>query len=368
MAMARWLIVLLVVLSSSLGVLATAAELEPTEVAPELSVSHLRIMVVIPEWHISHWIPDPAAETAIIGALVEAGYRVVDQHIANQVRANEQLRQRILGDPQAAAEIGLQYGADIIVTGEAFSEDAGRVAGMRSCRARVEIRAVRCQTAEIIAALSTEAGGADIAESIAAKKALRNAGDRAYRELEPRLRSALQRPATRPIMITVSGVDFDSFSEFQSLVSTVAGVLEVVRPQLVGSSGSLEVIGEASGSDIGRALSGSPVTGGTVSVNASSDERLSCAIAGNQEAKSLEIHGLTFDEAVQVLNALKDQTGPENAEIIEYAAERSFYRVSTQSSLYELVDWLVGDALTDIPFSIVSVTSNNATLDVKRDK
>lgn len=347
----------------SLGASAAAVEVAVDGGSEPQPTAAIKIMVVIPEWHISHWIPDPAAETAIIGALVDAGYRVVDQMTAAEVRADEQLRQRVLGDPHAAAEIGLQYNADVIITGEAFSEDAGRVAGMRSCRARVEIRAVRCRTAEVIAALSAEASGADIAEAIAAKKALRNAGNRAYGELAPRLASSEERPTQHPIMVTVTGVDFDALAELQSLISTLPEVIEVVRPQLLGSTGSLEIIASAEGSDIASAMSGVAIAGETLNIEAASSERISCTLGASSGAVSLSIGGLAFKEATQIRDALEEHSGPKNVQLIKFVEGRALYHVGGTSSAIELVDWLTTAAKIETSLKVISVEANSASLE-----
>ena len=108
MSQMKWLACGLVALSLASATAAAGVESEAAGVPPEQPSLSPKIMVVIPEWHISHWIPDPAAETAIIGALVDAGYRVVDQKTAAEVRANEQTRQRVLGSQQAAAGAHLE--------------------------------------------------------------------------------------------------------------------------------------------------------------------------------------------------------------------------------------------------------------------
>ncbi|MCB0689375.1 MAG: hypothetical protein KDC53_22710 [Saprospiraceae bacterium] len=133
------------------------------------------IMVVIPEVHIARRIPDPAGETEIIRKFAEKGFRVVDPTQIESIRSAEEFSKSI-GDPAYARNLGLRFGADIIITGEAFSQLAGNKGNMFSCRARVEARAIDTKTGRIIAADGKHAAGADIAEFVAAKSALRNAG------------------------------------------------------------------------------------------------------------------------------------------------------------------------------------------------
>ena len=108
-----------------------------------------RIMVVIPEQHLRRQIPDPAAETEIIGQLVGERFYVVDQKQVAEIRYSDETLAAARGDLEAAAAIGRKYGAEVIITGEAFSEYVGQKEGMVLCSARVEIRAVKTDTAQI---------------------------------------------------------------------------------------------------------------------------------------------------------------------------------------------------------------------------
>jgi hypothetical protein len=135
----------------------------------------MRIMVVIPEVHITRRIPDPAGETEIIRKLVERGFEVVDQSVIETIRYGEQVKRAIKNQAQAAA-LAQNYDADVIIIGEAFSERVANSRGMIVCRARVEARAVKTDTGSIIVADGKHATGRDISENVAAKAALRNAG------------------------------------------------------------------------------------------------------------------------------------------------------------------------------------------------
>jgi len=134
------------------------------------------VMVMIPEIHITRKIPDPAGETAILKRFVEIGYNVLDPGQIIALRNSKDLEEGIK-NPSAAAELGRRFGADIIIIGEAFSEGAPDFNGMKSCRARVEARAIETATGRILATDGMHAGGVDRSENVAAKTALRNAGE-----------------------------------------------------------------------------------------------------------------------------------------------------------------------------------------------
>lgn len=186
-----------------------------------------RVMVIIPETHLRRPVPDPAAETEFIKHFVRAGYKVIDQKRYAELR--QQYAER-LKDPAVAAEIGRKMGADVVITGEAFSESAGQVVeGWQSCRARVEVRAVLADTAEIVAADAESGAGADLTEAVAGKTALQKTAAK----LAPLFIndiSLLPASETRKIQLEV-GVfrGFTTAARFERALAAIKGINKVTR-------------------------------------------------------------------------------------------------------------------------------------------
>lgn len=172
-----------------------------------------RVMVIIPEEHLRRAIPDPAAETEIIRQLLEAGFRLVDQGQVTRVRESEVLRQALAGDEEAYQRLGAEYDADLLVIGEAFSELVGTYHGFFSCRARVEVRVVRTDTGEILAAHGIHESGVDITESAASKKSLAEAGATMAGYLISVLPASLA-DSSRSVQLVLQGVTFMEVQEF----------------------------------------------------------------------------------------------------------------------------------------------------------
>ncbi|WP_153798952.1 CsgG/HfaB family protein [Foetidibacter luteolus] len=143
---------------------------------PVLAASYVpKIMVILPEFHITQRIPDPAGETEINRKFIEAGFPVVDPAMFATIKNSARFDQAAK-NPAAAISLGKEFGADVVIYGEAFSQRVGVQNGTQvSCRARVEIRAVRTDDATMIATNGLEAGALDLAEFVAAKSALRSA-------------------------------------------------------------------------------------------------------------------------------------------------------------------------------------------------
>ncbi|OIO93967.1 MAG: hypothetical protein AUJ92_11265 [Armatimonadetes bacterium CG2_30_59_28] len=211
----------------------------PKPLAEKLKAKRLlrewKIMVVIPEQHLSRPnIPDPAAETQVIGCLVRAGFFVVDQSQYERIRYDRQVRLAAKGDIEAACAIGKQYGCDIIIVGEAFTQMIGRwptSAGVDvvACRGRLEYRAVRVDTAEIVSAGDLHETGRDATEELASKVALSEAG----KSISPAIITdllLLPGSSTRHVQLKISGLKKASDAQrLEKALRDLPGVEKVTR-------------------------------------------------------------------------------------------------------------------------------------------
>jgi hypothetical protein len=120
------------------------------------------VVVSIREQHLSRPLIDPAVETELKLTLQQLGFEVID--------------------PKASPKI-----ADVTVTGEAFSEAAGRRGALISCRSRLELKAVRNADRKLLLTDRQTDVAVDLAENIAAKSALENAARKLLDRLVPAL-------------------------------------------------------------------------------------------------------------------------------------------------------------------------------------
>lgn len=121
------------------------------------------VFVSVQERHVGQVVIDPAAETELTLLLRQTGFEVIDP------------------------ERGRKKDADVILTGEGFSEFATRRGNLVSVKARLEVKAVDPDTDKVIAADRQVSVQVDLAEQIAGKKALQQAAAELATRLLPRL-------------------------------------------------------------------------------------------------------------------------------------------------------------------------------------
>jgi hypothetical protein len=123
------------------------------------------LLVSVSERHIGQPAIDPAAETELLHYAKGVGFELVDGTTGDKSKA------------------------DVLVTGEGFSEVAGRVGGLVSVRARVEVKAVDRRSGKVLAVDRQTALVVDLSEQVAGKAALQSAAATLAERVLPKLAS-----------------------------------------------------------------------------------------------------------------------------------------------------------------------------------
>jgi translation initiation factor 1 (eIF-1/SUI1) len=119
------------------------------------------VSVKIAEQHFGQFVIDPAAQTEMSLILQQCGFTLVDEASTNR--------------------------AAIEITGEALSEYGMSKGNLKSCRARIEIKARDVASGSIIAVDRQTSVAVDVAEHIAAKTALQEGAGELAERLLPKL-------------------------------------------------------------------------------------------------------------------------------------------------------------------------------------
>lgn len=256
-----------------------------------------RVMIVIPEFHITRErVPDPAAETEFLKTFKLAGYKLIDKKQAEKVWKDDVLfLLEKEEDVQAAAALAFKIGADILIMGEAFSEKGtemhsgyGGVPGqIVTANARVEIKAIKAATAEILWADSEHARAADTTEIIAGKKALAEAGQK----LSVRVSDILMKQwhegdagyganAIELVLSFPTGKltpsEVKAFKE--GAMRSIAGLQEIVDREFATGGAQLEFIYEGDANGLAEAIDGKKIGKRTCSVTKINDGKIFVSI------------------------------------------------------------------------------------------
>jgi hypothetical protein len=176
-----------------------------------------RVMLMIDEQSLGT-IPTAEVQALASAMLLECNVRVVDQEMLGANLAKGQKLLKDAGDNRGAAALGQQFGADLVVVGEAVAKpSARRIADteLRSYQAAVTLRAIRTDSAATIASASEDATVVGLEDVAGSAKALKAAGRKTLELLLPAMLSAWARePAgaaggrgTVRMVLTVGGVD-----------------------------------------------------------------------------------------------------------------------------------------------------------------
>jgi len=127
------------------------------------------LLLWVEETHVDRPLRDPAAQMAIMQRLRSFGLTVVTPI------------EPVAGWKESLLQTGM-YGdqkIDILLEGDGISAFAAQLHGLTSCRARVELRLIPIPGRTVAASDRGVAAAADLAEALAAKTALENAGTQA---------------------------------------------------------------------------------------------------------------------------------------------------------------------------------------------
>ena len=188
-----------------------------------------KIAVYVPEQHIQYRVPDPAGETAIVKALINAGFSNVIE-VGTGLNYQNPMSMNVAQMRQAAQN----YGADIMIVGESFSEGVGDVGNylpgnqrtnMEACRARVEAKMFIVRTGQIIAADGKYGSAYDNSQAVAAKKALASAGEQMGNYFVEQITGMYT--SRQGVEVVVYGADFSKINVVQAALGKVSRVKNV---------------------------------------------------------------------------------------------------------------------------------------------
>jgi hypothetical protein len=214
-------------------------------------------------------------ENAFMDRMEKSGFTFVDPEVLHgKVRL-----EAIGADPniQAAREIGVKSGAEMVIVGRAIAKPLGEMqidnGTFYSAVANVSARAVRTDTGEIVATAElTGTAGRGFEQTTAGRNAFSEAGRQLARDLFAKIGKVWTREQSgvRRLMLTVKGVDdYARLAQFKNvLVQSVRGVKAVQERSMADGKADLDVTLSGRSSDLATELATRKFTGFAVKVRA----------------------------------------------------------------------------------------------------
>ncbi len=146
-----------------------------------------RVMIMVDEQSLGT-IATSEVEAMAVRELTALKIPVTDQDMVRSVIARNQQMLEMVGDNRGAAALGAQFGADLILVGEAVAKpSARRIAdtNLRSYQAVVTLRAIRSDNASTVAAVSEHSTQVCVEDVSGSAKVLRSSAKAALNNLIP---------------------------------------------------------------------------------------------------------------------------------------------------------------------------------------
>ncbi|MBU0678413.1 MAG: hypothetical protein KJ626_09865 [Verrucomicrobia bacterium] len=148
-----------------------------------------KVMLLIEEKNLGT-IPTAEVEALAYRAFLDEGVELVDQEMVRANLKKSQTSMKMAGDSRGAAALGMQFGADIVVVGEAVAKPSARriaESNLRTYEAVVTLRAVHTESSKALASASEVTSIIALEDISGSSKALKSAGKKAVDRLIPEL-------------------------------------------------------------------------------------------------------------------------------------------------------------------------------------
>ncbi len=183
------------------------------------------------------------AEITLIEELTDKGFDVVDSATVRKGITQAQGLRVLEGDEQAAAAIGLQYGAEYSVIGKAFAKlgTAGIYgSNLKTVHATVNARLIRNSDARIVASASANANAANLDEVQGGAIAIEQAAREIAEKLDAKFRK-LAAVSGNEVVLNVSGLK--SFRQLDTILQVLENSVPGVEKISIGNftSGSAQL-------------------------------------------------------------------------------------------------------------------------------
>ena len=189
-------------------------------------------------------------ENSFMDKFAEKGFALIDhQAAAREIKVSKAYRTPNLSTGQAKT-LANQAHAEVVLVGKALAKYYGEVGGgMKSAQADLSVRAVRTDTGQVLATVTTHAAAVHISDTSAGIEALRKAANQAAEEMLTKILAVYSKEVggTRPVSITITGLNKAQFVKFKDVLKNqVRGIRNLSERSFTGTTAEIEVDSKSS--------------------------------------------------------------------------------------------------------------------------
>jgi hypothetical protein len=230
-----------------------------------------RLMVVIDEINMGrnffYWSIDlNTTETEFMNVLQEKKFKFVDKQILLHKIKKDIVLSALKGDASAASAIGTQAGVDILILGKAVATAASggppvlRQAGMVSCQATVNLRAVRADDGLVLATASHQSAAPHIDRITGGSLALKKAARETANDIASKIIQEWKQDEYRDSTIHLRLLNVDTYSDVIKLKNLLSlklpGLRKVIQREYSAKTVVFELDFSGSASQIAEEITG----------------------------------------------------------------------------------------------------------------
>ena len=340
--------------------------------APAYEIAHKpKIMILVAERPLVNHASKNAVETEMIRKFTEKGFKVMNPIALKRNRNTDEIRSIMSGNTDMAANIGRQYGAELLIVGEASSERGKTTYGLRTCRATVNARVIEVDTMRILVANSQNAAGADATENIASKKALQNAGglladyfiDQIVKEWSNRAASAYD------VQLVISKLTFSQLVQLEHTLKKISDVEAVHRQSFHSGVAVIEFRSQHSAQKLSEELVNKSFNHFSLDVTNYTANRIDIKMerAPADYDVQLVVSKLTFSQLVELERAVKKLSGVDAVYFRSYDSEVAVIEVHYQHGAQKLAGELSEKSFNQFPLDVTNFTANRIDIIAKKE-
>lgn len=332
----------------------------------DVIVKKPKVMILISE---RHWqASSPAIETEVIRKFTEKGYKVIDPNQIRSAHPSEPPAGLLHGDPAAAATIGRQYGAELVIVGEAHTNDTLISYGLYTSRATSEIRILDVDTATIFLAHSETGKGSDLTQNMAIQKAFQNTGELLAEHLIKQIADRWKKSDKKEygVSLVVSELTFSQLVQLEQVLHNWRGIDAINLRSFEAGVAVIGVETAHSAQHLAAQLVTKPLNQFSLDIKNFNTMQIDIEVRRAVALYDIQlvIANITFEELIQLEQALKQWSGVTTVFLRSFDLGIAVIELHYKGGAQRLAGELLRKTFNNFSLDILNFSDKRIDLDV----